>query len=90
MVWFACNIVSTILIYFFIKETSNLTLEDIGELFGDKVVVHLTENGTGIVEEISSLKSVDGASDEKKLEGIASTDVDTEVNSEQSSGPGST
>ena len=31
-------------------ETSNLSLEEIGELFGDEVVVHLTKDGHGIVE----------------------------------------
>lgn len=50
MVWFACDIVSFVVIYFFIPETSNLSLEEIGALFGDTVVVHLTEDGHGIVE----------------------------------------
>lgn len=51
MVWFAVSIVSTVLIYFFVPETKGLALEEIGELFGDKVVVHRTLDGRGIVEE---------------------------------------
>ncbi|KFY68508.1 hypothetical protein V496_01030 [Pseudogymnoascus sp. VKM F-4515 (FW-2607)] len=50
MVWFACSMVSTVIIYFFIPETSNMSLEEIGALFGDPVMVHLTADGHGIVE----------------------------------------
>jgi hypothetical protein len=50
LVYIFCNVVSTILIYFFIPETAQLSLEEIGELFGDKVVVHLTNDGHGLVE----------------------------------------
>lgn len=50
MVWFACNIVSTIFVYFFIFETKNLALEEIGDLFGDEVIVHLTADRTKVVE----------------------------------------
>lgn len=42
-VWLGCNVVSTILVYFFIPETKGLSLEEMGELFGDEVVVHLDE-----------------------------------------------
>ncbi|KIW05621.1 uncharacterized protein PV09_03492 [Verruconis gallopava] len=51
LVFIGCNIVTTSLIYFFVPETSNLSLEEIGELFGDEVIVHLTEDGHGIVED---------------------------------------
>ena len=51
LVFIACNVVSTIVIYFFVPETMNLSLEEIGELFGDEVVVQLTEDGHGIVEQ---------------------------------------
>jgi len=51
IVFIACNVVSTVLIYFFVPETSRLSLEEIGELFGDEVVVHLSADGHGIVEQ---------------------------------------
>ena len=51
LVYLACNIVSIVIIYFYIPETSRLSLEEIGELFGDTVVVHLTTDGHGIIEE---------------------------------------
>jgi hypothetical protein len=50
LVFIGCNVVSTVLIYFYVPETTRLSLEEIGELFGDEVVVHLTTDGHGIVE----------------------------------------
>lgn len=50
MVWFGCTVVSAVIVYFFIPETAGLPMEEIGELFGDKVVVHLTSDGHGILE----------------------------------------
>lgn len=44
-------LICAVIIYFFIKETRNLPMEELAGLFGDEVVVHLTKDGTGIVEE---------------------------------------
>jgi hypothetical protein len=43
--------VSAIVIYFFIPETKEVPVEELGGLFGDTVVVHLTPDGHGIVED---------------------------------------
>ena len=43
-------LLSTALIYIFIPETTCLPVEEIGALFGDDVIVHLTPDGHGIVE----------------------------------------
>jgi MFS family permease len=51
LVFIACNVVSVIVIYFFVPETSRLSLEELSELFGDTTVVHLTQDGHGIVEQ---------------------------------------
>ena len=51
LVFIACNVVSFVLIYLFVPETSRLSLEEIGELFGDEVVVHLNADGHGIIEQ---------------------------------------
>ena len=49
-------IISTIIVYFYIPETKRLPVEEIGALFGDEVVVHLTDDGHGIVEEQMEIK----------------------------------
>lgn len=50
MVWFAVTICSSVITYFYIPETTGLSLEEIGTLFGDEVVVHMTADGHGLVE----------------------------------------
>lgn len=50
LVYVGLNVVSIVLVYFVIPETKNLSLEEIGELFGDEVVVHLSEDGHRVVE----------------------------------------
>lgn len=50
LVYVALNAVSIVLVYFFVPETKNLSLEEIGELFGDEVVVHLSADGHHVVE----------------------------------------
>ena len=48
--------ISIIIVHFYIPETKQLPVEEIGALFGDEVVVHLTDDGHGIVEENMELK----------------------------------
>jgi hypothetical protein len=43
-------IISAIIVYFWIPEIKGLPIEEIGALFGDEVVVHLTADGHGVVE----------------------------------------
>jgi sugar phosphate permease len=50
MVWLGCSIVSTIIVYFYVPETANKTLEEMGDLFGDKVVVHIARDGNHFEE----------------------------------------
>ena len=44
-------LISTVIVYLYVPETKQIPVEEIGALFGDEVVVHLTANGHGIVEE---------------------------------------
>lgn len=50
LIYMALCLVITIIVYFFIPETKQLPMEELGALFGDEVVVHLTQDGHGIVE----------------------------------------
>ena len=44
-------VIAEVIVYFYIVETKGLPVEEIGALFGDEVVVHLTADGHGIVED---------------------------------------
>lgn len=57
-VWFACGFVSFVGAYFLIFETRGKTLEEMGDFFGDRVVVHLTADGRGVVEEEGNTEAI--------------------------------
>ena len=44
-------LVSEVVVYLYMPETKCVPLEELGALFDDNVVVHLTDGGHGIVEE---------------------------------------
>jgi hypothetical protein len=67
MIWFCCNIVSTILVYFFLPETKGKTLEEMGELFGDEVVVHMGSDGQ-IIEETLGKNDESGNASAERIE----------------------
>ena len=52
-------IIVIIVIYFFLPETKRIPMEEIGALFGDKVIVHLTADGHGIKEDSERLPGFD-------------------------------
>jgi hypothetical protein len=51
LLWMGLCIISALIVYFFIPETARLPMEEIGALFGDEVVIHLTSDGHGILED---------------------------------------
>lgn len=51
LVYFGCAIIAAIIAWFFVVETKGVPMEELGALFGDEVVVHLTSDGHGIVED---------------------------------------
>jgi Sugar (and other) transporter len=51
LLWMGLCIISAFIVYFFIPETARLPMEEIGALFGDQVVIHLTSDGHGILED---------------------------------------
>lgn len=50
LIYMSLCICCAIIVYFFVPETKQIPLEEIGALFGDEVVVHLTADGHNIVE----------------------------------------
>lgn len=85
MVWFAVTCVSAILIYFFVPETKGIALEEIGQLFGDEVALHMTADQRGVIE----LKGKDGVLDHdayatgEKLRGVDAESAHIETVSNQ-------
>ncbi len=59
LIYFALLIVAFVITYFCIAETKGLPVEEIGALFGDEVVVHLTSDGLGIVEDKQDVRYVE-------------------------------
>ena len=51
LIYFALSVIALIITYFYIPETKGLPVEEIGALFGDEVVVHLTSDGHAIIED---------------------------------------
>ena len=43
-------LVCEVIVYFFLPETRGLPIEEMGALFGEEVVVHMTSDGRGLVE----------------------------------------
>ncbi|KAI1627054.1 general substrate transporter [Exophiala viscosa] len=62
LIYFGLAIVAAIIAWFFIVETKGVPMEEIGALFGDEVVVHLTTDGHGIVEDKSGPEEVENVS----------------------------
>lgn len=54
LVWVACDIVSYMIVYFWVPETAQKTLEEMGDLFGDEVVLHMAADGHYEEDDLSS------------------------------------
>ncbi|KAH0847282.1 hypothetical protein AYO21_07328 [Fonsecaea monophora] len=50
LIFMAFCIVCEVVVYFFVPETRGLPVEEMGTLFGDEVVLHMTLDGRGLVE----------------------------------------
>jgi hypothetical protein len=51
LIYAALMVIAEVITYMYIPETKGLPMEEIGALFGDEVVVHLTADGQGIIED---------------------------------------
>ncbi len=59
MIYAGLCVITCVMVYFYIPETKGLPVEEIGALFGDKVAVHLTADGQGIVEDKAGYDEVE-------------------------------
>ncbi len=48
-------LICEVLVYFFIVETRGRPVEEMGALFGDEVVLHMTSDGRGLVEKTDGI-----------------------------------
>ncbi|KAJ9604753.1 hypothetical protein H2200_010867 [Cladophialophora chaetospira] len=74
LIYFALMIISEIVVYFYICETKGLPVEEIGALFGDEVVAHLTSDGQGIIEDKQAAEQIEGQT--VQAEGSAAQPLD--------------
>jgi hypothetical protein len=74
LVWMGCCIFSAVIVYFFIPETAQLPMEEIGALFGDVVVVYLTSDGHGVVKDKMDVTVVHAENPVEKVVGIGEGD----------------
>ena len=50
LIFMGFSLICEVLVYFFIVETQGRPVEEMGALFGDEVVLHMTSDGRGLVE----------------------------------------
>lgn len=56
LLYMALCLIAFVIFYFYIPETKQVPMEELGALFGDEVVAHLTADGRGIVEDLDDSK----------------------------------
>ncbi|EXJ82873.1 hypothetical protein A1O3_06689 [Capronia epimyces CBS 606.96] len=71
LVFVACDVVSFITLYIWMPETTGLTLEEMGKLFGDEVVTHFSQDGRGLVE-VDAMAAFEEKIDSAQVENIKS------------------
>ena len=66
LIYMTLCIIAWPIVYVYIPETTKIPVEELGAMFGDEVVVHMTTDGYGLVEE--SLVSETGSPNEEKAQ----------------------
>ena len=66
----ALCIIAWPIVYFYIPETKKVPVEEIGAMFGDEVVVHMTADGHGILEEDDSMRETKPPMGSVHVEGL--------------------
>lgn len=59
LIYSGCCIFSFIIVYLYIPETKGIPVEEIGDLFGDRVAVHLTAEGNDVIEKEHEVQMIE-------------------------------
>ena len=57
LIFMGLCIISEVVVYFFVPETRGKPVEELGALFGDEVVFHMTADGRGLIEKTQGVTS---------------------------------
>ena len=81
LLYMGLNIISGLVVYYFVKETKDLPMEELAALFGDDVVVHITKDGMAIAEDprLDKVKSLQIEDVETRGGTVRKAEVDNEV-----------
>jgi hypothetical protein len=50
LIWMGLSLICEVLVFFYVPETRGKPVEEMGALFGDEVVLHITADGRDLVE----------------------------------------
>jgi hypothetical protein len=50
LIFMSLCLICEVLVYLYVPETRGKPVEEMGEIFGDKIDVHMTSDGRGLVE----------------------------------------
>ena len=56
LIYMALCIIAWPVVYFYVPETTKIPVEELGAIFGDEVIVHLSADGHELVEHATDLK----------------------------------
>ncbi len=59
IIFMALCIICEIFVYLYVPETRGKPVEEMGEIFGDTVDVHITSDGRGLVEKSKAVVEVE-------------------------------
>ena len=56
LIYIALCIIAWPVVYLYVPETTKIPVEELGAIFGDEVIVHLSADGHDLIEDANDLK----------------------------------